>query len=193
MPVRSALLLLFVIVFGCAPKPSALETVSKFQRLKNAGDLDGAMGLFAQDAKLNLGPLGEVDGREAIRRLLDYDVSLHAQLEFENCAQEEITVTCRVIEKNDWLRIAGIESITYTENRFILSPEGMIEEVEATLAPESAQRLGQAMAEVDRWARANEPEAYGSLFDADGAFVYSGENGKQILELLAQWRESATD
>lgn len=176
---------------ACSAPPDHIATVEKFESLKNAGEEDATLALFAENASLHFGPLGTLTGIEQIRDIHGYDMALNTRLQFRDCEQTNQVVSCAVVETNDWLATAGIESITYDETRFEFHDDGRIASISATLSADSMQRMGAAMAAFDTWARANSPDAYAELFSDEGVFTYSFENGEKVLSLLRQWQEAS--
>lgn len=183
-----ASILLASLLLACSPQPDYEQSVREFQALKNDGDLEGLIKLFADEPTLNFGPLGSIEGRPAVRGILEYDLALNTHLEFGDCATDGREVSCSVVESNDWLRTAGIASITYDENRFTFGEDGRIESVAATLSTESQQLMGAAVGEFHEWAVSTRPAEYGELFSAEGAFVYSRANAEKVLLLLSAWQ-----
>jgi len=173
---------------ACSTPPDYIATVKSFEHLKNSGQEEATLELFAEDASLHFGPLGTLTGIEQIREIHAYDLALQTQLRLESCEQLGRVVTCGVVETNDWLRTAGIESIAYDETRFAFDENGRIASVSAVLSYDSMQQMGATMAAFDTWARANLPDAYADLFSEEGAFVYSFKNGERVLSLLRQWQ-----
>lgn len=182
-------ILLVGLLLACSPKPDYVNSVLEFQAHKNAGDLESALGQFAEQATLDFGPLGSMQGLPAIRGILEYDLALNAHLEFTDCSSADREVRCRVVESNDWLRTAGIESITYDENRFMFEEDGRIASISATLSAESGQAMGAAIAEFHQWATTNRPTDYAVLFSDDGKFIYSRDNAEKVLVLLRAWQD----
>lgn len=177
-----------VLCAACSAAPDHVATVREFESLKNTGQEDATLELFAENASLHFGPLGSLTGIEQIREIHGYDIALRTQLRFDDCHQTGEAVSCRVIETNDWLSTAGIASITYDETHFEFDDDGRIASVSATLSAGSLQRMGAAMAAFESWARANAADEYAELFSDEGAFVYSYVNGEKVLSLLQQWR-----
>lgn len=173
---------------ACSPAEDHLGVVLEFQKHKNDGDLESVLELFADDPNLHFGPLGTITGLSDVRGVLEYDLALNTQLQFQDCEASGPEVSCRVIESNDWLETVDIESITYDENSFMFDTDGRIESISLTMSAESGQLLGAAMAEFHEWATAHRPAEYGDLFSEDGAFVYSQENAENVLALLRIWR-----
>ncbi len=183
-----ALLVLSGLLTACSPQPDYVESVRQFQLHKNDGDLESALALFGGEPTLEFGMLGTIEGLPAIRGILEYDLALNTHLEFQSCSADGLAVSCRVVETNDWLKTAGIEFITYDENRFVFGPDGRIETVSATLTAESQQAIAAAVGEFHQWATSNRPTDYAELFSADGAFIYGRENAEKVLVLLRAWR-----
>ena len=188
MTSRSVLVGLLSIICACSQTPDYVGTVRAFQNYKNEGNVESALELFVDKPVLHFGSLGTITGVEGLRNILEYDIALNTHLHFEGCQLTAREVTCRVTEKNDWLRLAGIDSIEYDENSFAFSPDHRIESVVATLSRTSDQRLGAVMAEFHAWGTKHRPLEYGELFSADGDFVYSGENAGKVTALLKAWR-----
>lgn len=187
--------LLAILSFGlaaCSPDSDPMNTVLEFQELKNDADLESVLDLFADNPSLHFGPLGTITGIADVRGILEYDLALNTHLQFQECQANGPEVSCRVIESNDWLRTAGIESITYDENRFAFNEDGRIQSVGATLSAESGRLLGTAMAEFHEWAMIHRPTEYGDLFSADGKFVYSQEHAESVVALLRIWRSPSS-
>lgn len=185
---KVALLVLALVVASCAETSTYSRAVQDFLKFKNEGDVEAVLDMFADNPSLHFGELGTITGLDEIRGILEYDRVLDAQLRFENCVATDRDVACRVVETNDWLGLADIESITYDENRFTFTIDGRIESVASTLSAESAEVLGKATGEFGVWASTNEPVEYAALFSEYGTFVYSEENGEKVLALLRQWR-----
>ena len=186
-PITAVGVALFLV--ACTSPPDPLDTVMAFQEHKNVGNLDGVVALFADEPSLHFGPLGTISGLADVRAILEYDLALNTHLEFQDCTIHEAEVSCRVVETNDWLETAGIESIDYDENRFAFSEDGRIQSVHATLSMDSAQSLGAAVGQFHQWATENRPSEYSQLFSPNGAFNYSGENAHKVLDLLRAWRD----
>ena len=188
MAKKQASLLLSTLLIGCSSQPDPVQSVLEFQAHKNDGDLESTLQQFSDNPTLNFGPLGSIEGIAATRGILEYDLALNTHLEFRQCIADGPEVTCEVVESNDWLRTAGIESITYDENRFAFGPDGRIASISASLSPDSGQAMATAVSEFHEWATTNRPADYAELFSDDGAFVYSRGNAEKVLVLLREWQ-----
>ncbi len=166
-----------------------VSLVQAYQEAKNRQDVDAVQAMFAEDAVFELVGMGTMVGREQIRALDEYDVGINTRLEFSECVQEGNTVTCEVIETNDWLDAAGLTENIYPSSVFTFE-DGLIVQITATVSPESAQAMGQTLQAFVPWIAQNHPEAMPVLFTPDNQFVYSQDNGVLVVSLLREWRAS---
>ncbi len=179
-----------LLLAACTAPIDNTQLIKQYQDRKNAGDLEATLAMFTPDAELHFGPLGSLQGHDAVRAIHEYDVALETIVLFDNCTASGNQVSCTVVETNEWLRLAGIAELSYDESVFSISDDGRIESVSAVLSPESGQAMGAALTTFDGWARMNRAEDYAALFSEGGDFVYSYDNGLRVLELLREWRRS---
>ena len=186
--VQTAIIVL--LTASCTADVDRLQIVADFERYKNAHDTEQALTLFATDAELDFGPMGKLVGHEAIRRIEGYDTALATRLALDACAVEDKDVVCRITVTNRWLAIAGIEPITYEEARFAIDDSGKIVAVAAVPPPASQAAMDQVMAAFAEWAQQHEGERFAALFDAQGNFQFSYDNGEKVLQLLREWQDA---
>ena len=188
MRVKGVILFSALILSACDSPGDLLQRVSDYEDACNRHDLDVVLSLYAEDAHLEFGPLGTIEGNDRIRGIHEYDRAIDTELQFENCTVAHRTVTCRAVENNQWLVTAGLEPLIYSASIFEFNYRGQIETTVAQMSPESAQVLGGVMARFNAWARKNAAWEYSELFRPDGSFEYSHDSGGKMLELLRQWR-----
>jgi ketosteroid isomerase-like protein len=85
------------------------ETLARsvFEAL-NAGDVEAALALYADDAVLDLGAFGRFSGKEEIRGAFENEVSLNASWEVSDFQVEGNTVTFKSLYTSDMMRALGI-------------------------------------------------------------------------------------
>ncbi len=188
MRIRGVILFSIFVLSACDSPDDLLRRVADYEEACNRHDVDTVLSLYAEDARLEFGPLGTIEGKDRIRGVHEYDRAIDAELLFENCSVEYRAVTCRAVENNQWLVTAGLEPLVYSASIFEFNRRGQIETTVARMSPQSAQVLGQVMARFNAWARKNAAWEYSELFRPDGSFEYSYDSGGKILELLRQWR-----
>jgi hypothetical protein len=168
-----------------------LEQVKKYEAAHNAFDVEGTMALFAQDAEFELAGQGALPNLEAIRGIHGYDKAIRAQVNFQNCVVESLTVTCQAVEQNDWLKAAGLGEIYYPSSVFTFNEAGQIQKVVAAVSPEDSAAMGAVLAEFIPWLLAERPKESRQLFTPEGVFIYSEANGILVVDQLTQWRGEA--
>lgn len=191
MTTRFLLAILLAAISSCRSSESPLALVGTYQDLSNDHAVERLLDMYTEDARLDFGPMGVVEGKDRIRGIHNYDRALDTEMHLEHCRLAGRNVTCHVVERNDWLRTAGIERLVYTESVFTFDEDGHIEMVSAKPAPESLDSMGVALSRFGAWAREHAAEDYETLFREDGSFSYSYENGRKVLALLSRWRDSA--
>lgn len=177
-----------ILVVSCQQSKSNIEQVKEYQEAANQHNIEGILVMFSDSARLDFGPMGIIQSKNQIRDIHEYDRALNTVIHFEQLREEENRVHCKIIETNNWLNIAGINRLLFTDAVFIFDNDGLIQTLKATLSPESSDSLLKALNNFDIWARENSADKYAQLFQNDSSFTYSYENGKKVLELLRQWQ-----
>jgi hypothetical protein len=167
-----------------------VSLVQAYQAAKNNQDVDAVAAMLAEDAEFEMVGSGTLVGREQIRALDEYDVGINTQLEFSSCTQAGTTVTCDVVETNDWLDAAGLSENRYVGSAFTFE-QGLITRIAASLSPESGQAMGQIFQAFVPWLAQNHTEAMPTLFTPANQFIYSREKGVLVVSLLREWRARA--
>jgi hypothetical protein len=188
MLTRIAILAVLLTASACRPSESLPGLLETYQELANNHEVEQLLGMFAEGARLDFGPMGTIEGKDRIGAIHDYDRALNTEVLLENCRTHQRSVTCQTIERNDWLQVAGINRIVYSESVFTFDDANRIVSISATLSSESSDSLGRALSSFGAWAQANEAEEYGVLFREDGSFRYSQESGERVMGLLREWR-----
>ncbi len=161
--------------------------VKAYLEAKNNRDLDAVLDMFADDAEFELVGMGTLVGKDQIRTLDGYDVGINTRLEFSHITQEGNTVTCQLVETNDWLAAAGLREVHYPRSVFTFE-DGLIARITAEPSPESAQAMRQVLRAFVPWIAQNHPEAMPVLFTPNNQFIYSEKNGLLVVSLLREWK-----
>lgn len=167
-----------------------IEQIKAYETAHNSYDVDAALSRFAKHAVLNFEGLVCLQNDEAIRRLHEYDRAIHAQIEFQDFKVVGNQVSCAVVEKNDWLTAAGLETIYYPSSVFTLTQSGKIQEIAATVSTKDGAAINAILTAFVPWLMRERPREANRLFNEAGDFVYSWANGALVITLLAQWRMS---
>lgn len=119
-----------------------VSLVQTFQDVANRHAVDTVMSMFSDDAEFEI--VGQVTlvGKQQIRDIFEYDAGGNTKLQFINCTSEGDTVTCQIMERNDWLEAMGISKLHYTSG-VLTFKDGLIQKFTATLPAESARTIGE--------------------------------------------------
>ena len=183
----SLLLLFAIVIASCSPKPSPVELVMAYEDAYNSYDLDRVLSLFAEDAAFEVVGQFVCQGKEDIRRVAEYDSVLNIHMSIIKFATKDNTVSCELVETNDWLKTSGIGEARYT-GKFVFE-EGLIKLIQGKPAPETEQAFNQVLNPLMEWASKERPEQLARMMP-EGKFVYSAENAKKSLALLREWQET---
>ena len=181
------LLLLAVVLASCSPKPSPVELVMAYEDAYNTYDLDRLLSLFAEDAAFEVVGQFVFKGKEDIRRVAEYDSVLNIHMSIIRFATKDNTVSCELVETNDWLKTSGIGEVRYT-GKFVFE-EGLIKLIQGIPAPETEQAFNQVLNHLMEWASKERPERFAQMMP-EGKFVYNAENAEKSLALLREWQEA---
>jgi ketosteroid isomerase-like protein len=130
--------------------PEALAR-SVFEAL-NAGDVESALALYADDAVLDLGTFGKFSGKEELRAGFENEVSLNASWEVSDFQVEGDAVTFKSRYTSDAMSALGI---TLEANEVVTTQDGKIVTDTWTATEESVAAFQAAMATL--------PETGGAL------------------------------
>jgi ketosteroid isomerase-like protein len=166
----------------------AEQRVRAYENAANDHDVDRVMSLYHQDIRFQAVGAFEKVGKGDLRKLAEYDSVVNTHLVFSDLAVSGDTVRCRVKERNDWLRLAGIEEVEYDEARIIFR-DGLIAEITAKPSEEGAQAIGEVLGAIVRWASENRGEELAGSMPG-GEFIYTAQSAGRWLSLLREWRNA---
>jgi ketosteroid isomerase-like protein len=109
----------------------------------NAGDVETALALYADDAVLDLGTFGKFTGKEELRGAFEHEVSLNASWEVSDFQVEGNTVTFKSRYTSDTMNALGV---TLEATEVITIQDGKIKTDTWTATEESVAALQAAMA-----------------------------------------------
>jgi limonene-1,2-epoxide hydrolase len=165
-----------------------LTLVRKFEDAMNRHAIDEVMDMFGEGAEFEIVGISHFTGKEKIRNVFEYDTAVHTKLVFLNCTAKGDAVTCQIVERNDRLEALGIKEILY-RSCIIAFKDGLISEFKATIDVGMARSVGERSSAFVDWISKHCPLQYSRMFTPDGRFIYSGENGKNVVPLMQEWRD----
>ncbi|MGQ9678302.1 MAG: hypothetical protein ACUVUD_03370 [bacterium] len=143
--------------------------------------------LFTKSAWLEVVGLGVVaQGRRELAEFLGYARVVNLKLLMSDLVLKGDTIVCRLEESNDWLHLAGIESMLY-EARFVIVggkiDRVIVEPIEDILV----MLMKGPLFSFSRWLKTEEADMIERLMP-DGKFRFTPQNGCRLIELMCRWR-----
>jgi hypothetical protein len=147
-----------------------LTIVEALQNAANRHAIDAVMAMFADDAEFELEGLTRLVGKIEIRSIFEYDTGVNGELQFINCKATADTITCQLVETNDRLRLAGVDSLLYP--LCVLSfDNGLIHSWQAVPAKGPTRAIMQFWNSVGQWIKEHYPTDYARMFTSEGRFM----------------------
>jgi hypothetical protein len=161
------------------------ELARSYIEAGNAHDLDKLESLTADSVVWILGA-NRLEGKDNVLAPSELNAGANARFRMKNIAVRGDTAEFELVERNDILRPLGIDStVHYT--RFIFA-DGLLVKREqwkpSMMFPlQAAPNLGRLQA----WIQNSRPDAIARLFDMDGRFIFSRENGELMAGLAGEF------
>jgi len=182
---RVVLYLLFMLLLTTSCNQKLDEQIQAYLEAHNSGDVEGELSFFAENPKYEVVDQWTREGMGNLRTLIETDAALNSQLTIKNVKVSKNKVTCSLEERNDWLRLAGIDPLNYEYREFIFE-NGLIKEIRSKATEEGAEALEAFRASFYQWAVKNRAEEFKVLRRQS---VITKNNVSKWLDLLRAWRE----
>jgi len=170
-------------------QPDLLNIVAALQDAANRHAIGEVMAMFAEDAEFELTGLTRLVGKNEIRSIFEYDAGVDGNIQFTNCTSTTETVNCRLVETNERIRLAGLDSLQYPTCTLSFD-NGLLRSWRAVPAPEATRAIMQFWGAVGEWIKEHHPGEYGKMFTGEGRFIRSRENGELAVQLGRQYRST---
>ena len=170
-----------------APTPATaadpLPVIKAYQDAANRGDVDAAVGLFADRAIVMV--LGGAVGRDEIRGVEDWQAGLNRRLEFTDCKTAGNTATCKGFWTDDCAKALGGLGVRLDEVTFKVN-DGKIQNVYGTASDVDSARSDENGTLMIVWAQGNRPEDYAKFINPTTAGHITRQNGQLLLQMCLQ-------
>ncbi|MBU1317656.1 MAG: nuclear transport factor 2 family protein [candidate division Zixibacteria bacterium] len=183
--IRTALPVAMLLLLSCSS--SLTDRVKAYEASHNSHDVEGTLAFFAEDFRYEMVGSWVAEGREQMRKFEEWDASIGSELIFDNYDVSGDTVTCTVIERNDWFSLVGVDAIYYECVRIIFK-DGLITEITAEQSHESMLATQTAFQAFIEWAVEEHPQRLAALMSG-AKFEFSKETADKWLSLLKEWRQ----
>jgi hypothetical protein len=90
-----------------------LQQVRMYEQAHNSHDVEKIITLFTDDVQFETVDEWIITGKEKIRDLAEWEGALQNHLAFTDLSVSGDTVTCKAVEDDDLLRLAGFREIRY--------------------------------------------------------------------------------
>jgi hypothetical protein len=166
-----------------------LKITALFEDAFNRHAIDEVMSMFVEDAVMEIEGVTRLDGKDAIRMMLEYDDGVNSHLQLVNRRVIANTVTCQIIETNDRISVAGLDVLLYSLCE-LSCKSGLIHTWCSIPEAHSTQVFAQYWDIVKSWISANHPADYPQLFAQDDQFIRNRENGRRMVQLAKRYNSA---
>jgi hypothetical protein len=181
-----ALLVVVVLLVSCGP--DLAEYVRAYEATYNAHDTEKLMSFYDDDIRFEIVGVWVKSGKQAMRELAEWDRATNLRMTISDISVSGNSVTCKLVETNDWWKLAGIGEVLY-EPCIMVFRNSLMTEMQAKMASSSVEAYMKAWSAIHKWASQNRSEALAELLP-DGQFIYGEGPARKWLELLREWRAS---
>ena len=175
---------LLLLTTSCNQKPE--EWIKTYEKARNRGKVKKVLSYCAEDMVFEIVGQWAIEGKGEFKKLVETDVALHSHLVFTDVKVDTDKVTCKVMEQNDMLKLAGIDTLTYESREFIFE-KGLLKAVKSRYTEESTKAMREFQISFGRWTRKNRSEELDELRKES---VITKDNVGKWLELMRAWREA---
>ena len=182
---RVVLYLSFLLLLTTSCNQKLDEQVQAYLEAHNRGDVEEELSFFAENPKYEVVDQWTREGMGNLRTLIETDAALHSQLVMKVVKVSKNKVTCSFEERNDWLKLAGIDPLYYEFREFIFE-KGLIKEIRSKPTEEGAKALDAFRASFYEWVVKNRTDEFKALRRQN---IISKDNVGKWLDLMRAWRE----
>jgi len=176
-----------LLLLACSRSPVA--TVDTYIQAHNAGDADGQLALLTQDAVFTLEGVWERSGVDALKPLFQWDAALNSMYIVHDCSGDGDLVRCLVAETNDWMALAGVDSVDFVACFQISGSR--IKGIHTVLTGASELKMQGIRDEILEWARKSHSTDLDFVMPG-GTWSYTAESAKKWMAITAAWREATS-
>ena len=172
-----------LLFYYCTSKPN--EVVTDYIYHHNNHNIQTELSNLSDNITFEAVDLWILEGKDKIKNLAEYDSTLNSDLKVYDCIVSKDTVKCKVVEKNDWFRLLGIDSVEYDYSYFIIK-DGLIIKIMAKLSNSSIDLISSKLQSIIKWASVEQPELLNDLIP-EGKFLYTKKSANKWLNIIELW------
>ena len=163
-----------------------VETLTNYYALRREHDAEGALGLLADDFRIEFAGGPALDKEQAAQSL-GWDFGTNGRADWSIVDETPGTIVVEGSETNDFLDLLEIREIPF-RSVFHFDRNGLILRQEYAADWEGISVPDALQPAID-WASVNAPEDLERAYP-EGRMVYTREAGERWVALLKRWRES---
>ncbi len=190
MFIKGYILWVGLMLLGCSRPVPDKEILDVYLEKHRAGDVEGLLALHTEDVIFYLPGQPPLQGRQALRGLLEWDRVMESRLEFGQMhARGDTQWVDSVVERSRFFRLLGLAEVEYFPGTYFVFREGKIARVHVAKMnlqkhPKSIQRYEQFV----QWLEKTQPHIYRKLLPR-GKYRYNEENAREWLRWLEAWNK----
>jgi len=152
----------------------------------NEHEAEDAWEHFDIDARVFMDGVGILNGKREILPWSEWNATLNSLYTVNDAKVKGDTVRFVLKETNDWFKAVGIDTVTF-DPCWMNMKNGKIVTFSAKMAADSYTALNDYDQKVIAWARDNEPDELGQVFDGDD-FSFSKEHATTWLSIVHDYQ-----
>ena len=146
------------------PAADLVAPVKAYVDALNSGDVDGALALFADNAKWG-DEMVRAFGKEQLRTALEWLVAFEVKQQITECQPQSDRVTCRLSRVGPCYPVPGGASALSVRLVFIYGPDGKVKQAETGHDGPGWDDVGKWWLARNAWVHANRPDGWAKYQD----------------------------
>jgi hypothetical protein len=163
------------------------ETLQRWVKAHNAKDVEYLKSLYAADSVFQLTGSGAISMRGSAFKMAEFDYATKTQRDVRTSWIMGDEIQAEVTERSALLEAAGIHEAHYN-GQFIIRG-GQIASVQLEPTAETRQATDRALSQFVTWASTARPQRLAQVMPG-GRLRYDAEAGRQMLELMCEWKQA---
>jgi hypothetical protein len=165
-----------------------IDLVKTFQERVNQHDIEKIMTMFTEDATFEEVGFPKTTGKQQIKINFEYHAGVNTNVQFINCKSEGNTVHCQMLLRSDPLDAQGIGEVKSSSCIFTFK-DNLIQSLADEWPPDVVEYNSKFWKKFIPWLTENHQDDYSRMFMPDGRFIFSLENGRDLVSLIRKWSE----
>ncbi|MCK5840039.1 MAG: nuclear transport factor 2 family protein [Bacteroidales bacterium] len=182
--------LIIVFLSQCKTNNDPESLLMSYLEAHNEHDIDETMDYFTVSARFIIESQTPLLGKDAIRKLEEWNKAIDSRLEmFDMTTKGDTVFIGKIIERNKWFEIIGIDQVEYAPGTFVVYRDGLISEFHPSgLSEESTKQLAPKFKSFMEWATKEKAKELREMMP-DKKFDYKPEKAEIWFQLLKEWKE----